>query len=208
MREFFYTLQEIRDSFERWNPRLHRYAQECRAARPVPARESLSIADAAKLGILVDGVKEVRAKSGYCRAPLTRIVHGSELTLLAFQEVFESDETGWLSLLSDEWMRWQREVFSGAPEWFTSNWVTIHDPVPHELVEYVDAAFDVPRGSQCWVLTVARGGGARHELWAWREQSAFRLGVVMQQCTEDVTIDSFEFLPNEFTCRETRSGPS
>jgi hypothetical protein len=190
MRAVFYTQEEIRRSFEQWNPQLHRYATDCRAARPIPVRSQLTAADEAKLEILIHVVTEVRGKRTIYRAPRTRIVHGGELTLLAFQEVFGNEKTQWLALLSEEWIHWREDVFSGADDWLAPNWITFHDAIPKVIQKFIDATFEIPCEFHRWLLTVASDTRASHELWVWDERSASSLGVIMTQVNEDSEVDS------------------
>ncbi len=194
MREIFYTDAEIQDAYHAWAPRLRDYAASCRRERPLPEEDALTFAQREQRRILSAVLKQFREAPNFSRRLHLQIVHGSLITLLAAQEVFENSEAV-VPLLSAEWERLLPEITQGADGWYGSNWVTIHAPVPPCFRSFLHDTFPEPPGVELWVLTQARYGNATHDLWRWNGAVATFVMTLAQQYTEEGFIDKFTDWP-------------
>jgi hypothetical protein len=194
MRAVFYTPAEIASAYEHWAPRLREYAASCRRQNPPRNRNSLSAAELEQCRILADVISEFRDSPVRFDWPYLEVYHGSEMTLLAGQEVFGSTSNSAVFLLSGERDHWFSNEFQGPDMWYGSCWVTIHDQVPDVLADYVAECYPKPGAFAFWVLTKARGGSASHELWKWDGVRAVPVGEICIQCTEEGFIDDFNDL--------------
>lgn len=166
MRIIYYTQAQTDEAFRALVPRLRDYAAACRRERPLPDRGALTPAQREQYRILHAALTEFSESPIFVGEAYLEIYHGSPVALLAGQEVFRSRSETVVLLLCDEFDHWFKHIFDdGVDGWFGSCWVTIHDEVPAALKECVSQYLPLPDGLSYWILTKARGGGAKHELW-------------------------------------------
>jgi hypothetical protein len=204
MRAVFYTREQIEEAFYTSAPELRRFAADCRSRNPVPDRSSLPSPDREQLRILslLLGNLHLTLKQLRRRTPkelrwvYVDVLHGSPLTLLAASEVFGPEANSMVLLLSQDWKEWVRR-YRGADGWYRSNWVTIHEEVPQCFADHVAQNYPAPYGFSYWVATIARGGGASHDLWKWDGTKAVRIETFCQEANEEGFIDDLTDLsPN------------
>jgi hypothetical protein len=189
MRSIFYTEAQIEEAYQLWAPRLREYAALCRLKDPLPERQSLSAVQREQYRVLRAALTEFRDSPIYIRDSYVNVYHGSPITLLAANDVFDPASPSVVLLLSDEWRRWFRDVFRGADGWFGSCWVTIHEQLPTFCGEDIAACLPKPEGFCYWLLTKARAGSASHHVLKWDSATAVPLGAILEQCTEEGFID-------------------
>ncbi len=191
MRSIFYTERQIQEAYALWAPRLREYAALCRLKQPLPDLESLSAAEREQYRLLRSALIEFRDSPIHVRDSYLNVYHGSPITLLAANDVLDAGSPSIVLLLSEEWRRWFQE-YRGADGWFASCWVTVHEQMPKLWAASIAECLPPPDGFVYWLLTKARAGSARHELWKWDGTTAVSLGLVFDQCTEEGFIDSFD----------------
>jgi hypothetical protein len=192
MRAFFYTQAQIDDAFRVGAPKLRDYAAACRQERPLPDRAALTAAQREQYRILHAALTEFHDSPIGMGEAYLEIYHGSPVALLAAQEVFRSRPDTVVLLLCDEFDHWYQHLFNdGVDGWFGTCWVTIHDEVPPALAEIVAQSLPRPDGFCYWILTKARRGGAKHEVWKWNGTAATPQGDVLEEGTEEGFIDNF-----------------
>ncbi len=192
MRSIIYTERQIEEAYKFWAPKLREYAALCRLKDSLPDPESLSTAEREQYRMLRSALTQFRDAPIHVRDSYVNVYHGSRITLLAANEVFDAESPSIVLLLSEERHRWFKEVFRGADGWFGSCWVTVHEQVPKLFAADLAAFFPKPDGFCYWLLTKARDGNARHELWKWDGATAVPVGTFLEQCTEEGFIDNFD----------------
>jgi len=175
--------EKAAQEYRRWFPRLQAFAAECRRAVPVPAVNSLSVAEREQYRILLAKMHEFTA-SGDRHCILDRKPHQAAILsttrvgLIAAQEVFVG--SGAVILEDSERQRWISEIYPvkhGAFWWYAFAWWTITEGLPEEDEASIREGYPIPEG--CWYWLVVSGvqwgglaGGANHELWRWDGERA------------------------------------
>jgi hypothetical protein len=141
--------------------------------------------------MLRSALMEFRDAPIYVRDAYLEIYHGSPITLLAANDVFDPCSPSIVLLVSEERERWFKDTFRGADGWFGSCWVTVNEQVPERFAADLAAYFPKPDGFCYWLRTKARAGSATHELWKWDGNGAVYVGLFLQQLTEEGFIDDW-----------------
>ncbi len=175
---FIGKLEERRELYREWSPRLRAFADECRKTQPNPTYDSLSSCD--------------REKQRICEAILNRPMLVADMTmalccmpLIAIpiaQRLWPRDDDRRVMLTPREESSWN-EVYlhpEGAFEWLARFWWNIDDspecklspknPWDRLLIWWDET--DLQAGESPWLVTVGSyygplAGAGHQELWSW-----------------------------------------
>jgi hypothetical protein len=191
MRDVFYTREEIENARQTWAPRLREYANHCRIERPVPALNSLSVAEREQWRILRAKMQAFTPYSPFRREHVA-ILHSTPVGLLAAQEVFGPVAECMVFLLANEKVKWFDNIYPGVDGWYWFLWWTIHDRVPQRFADAVATHYPTPHGFAYWVVTEGRGAGdASHEVWKWDGAVAEPVEVFWQVYAEEGFVEEW-----------------
>jgi hypothetical protein len=178
-RLYVFIEERRKPRYQEWFPRLRAFADKCRKLQPVPADESLSVCEQAKLQIL-------QGKLNRCTREIERSRDVAICTMPLFAFSFAqrqwSGNDGRIVLLTPEEQRQWDEIYTHPPtsfQWYRQYYWVIDESPQRELAKgyAMWAEWEFQDREAAWLVKTGEGVGPLDgkftvELWSWNGAKA------------------------------------